>query len=103
MTLSAISAMCGILAAPVAIATPNEELGWYGSIKAAQTSQRVSDMEDSLRPAGAVLPQETRQEFVNGSLGMGYQFGAGWRAEVEYTLPQNRSTPATSQGDFVAA
>ncbi|WP_286533461.1 outer membrane beta-barrel protein [Variovorax sp. J31P179] len=100
MTLSAISAICGILAAPVAIATPNEELGWYGSIKAAQTSQRVSDMEDSLRPAGAVLPQETRQEFVNGSLGMGYQFGAGWRAEVEYTLPQKQEYTSDVAGRF---
>ena len=102
MTLSAIGAAYGLLAAPAVIAAGAEsaDVGLYGSVKVLQTFQHADNMEESMRPSGAVLPQETRQNFVNGSLALGYQLGAGWRAEVEYTLPKTNEYISDVAGRF---
>jgi len=78
----------------------SQQIGIYGAARVVQTYQHADNMEDSLRPSGAVLPQVTRQDFLNGAIALGYQFGGGWRAEVEYTLPKTEEYISDVAGRF---
>ncbi|MDF0605511.1 porin family protein [Neisseriaceae bacterium TC5R-5] len=100
MTLSAIVAAYGLFVAPLASAAQSPDAGLYGAVRVIQTFQHANDMDESLRPAGAVLPQDKRQNFINGSLALGYQLAAGWRAELEYTLPREQEYTSDVAGQF---
>lgn len=63
--------------------------GYYGSVKLLQTSQSVSNMENTSPRLIRVIDGPDTAHKTSGSLAVGYQFGNGWRTEAEYSLKRN--------------
>lgn len=66
--------------------------GYYGSLKLLRTFQQAKSMDTSSRPGiGSFVAGEDRDNFFNGAVAAGYQYGNGWRTEAEYTFKRNTS------------
>lgn len=78
-----------VLSVNVAQAAAEYKEGYYGAVKAGRSYQNASGMDNSLRPGiGKFIAGKEHANFYSPSLGFGYQFGNGWRAEGEYSFPQ---------------
>lgn len=65
------------------------EAGYYVGGRIVGADHKARNMASSARPGiGAFVPGQEKDRFTTGSLALGYQFGNGWRAEAEYTLPK---------------
>ena len=61
--------------------------GYYVSAKVATANLKADNMETSLRPGiGQFVAGQDDEDVTNFSLGLGYDFGNGWRTEAEYTI-----------------
>jgi opacity protein-like surface antigen len=61
--------------------------GYYISAKVAAAQLKADNMETSLRPGiGQFVAGDDQKDLTNASLGLGYDFGNGWRTEGEYTF-----------------
>lgn len=78
----------------VVFANSIEQEGYYGSIKVLRTFQDAKNMDTSSRPGiGSFVSGQDSDNFYNGSIAAGYQFGNGWRTEGEYVAKKNLLTP----------
>lgn len=69
--------------------------GYYGSAKISKVWQKADSMDTSIRPGiGSFVSGDNKNDFYNGSIAAGYQYGNGWRTEAEYTL--NKKSEYTS-------
>ncbi|EPR1087441.1 TPA: porin family protein [Serratia marcescens] len=91
------------LGASAAMAAEDPKSGYYGAINAIETRQQAHNMDLSERPGiGSFVAGNEKQNFLNGSLAAGYQYGNGWRTEGEYVFKKSNeytsgsSTFATS-------
>ncbi|ENZ5482561.1 outer membrane protein [Serratia marcescens] len=91
------------LGASAAMAAEAPKSGYYGAINAIETRQQAHNMDLSERPGiGSFVAGNEKQNFLNGSLAAGYQYGNGWRTEGEYVFKKSNeytsgsSTFATS-------
>lgn len=81
-------------AAGNALASTNDE-GYYGAARLSKVWQKADNMDTSSRPGiGQFVSGDDKDDFYNGSLAAGYQFGNGWRTEAEYTF--NKKAEYTS-------
>ncbi|MGG4674251.1 outer membrane protein [Providencia sp. Me1] len=77
-----------------ALASTNNE-GYYGAARLSKVWQKADNMDTSSRPGiGQFVSGDDKDDFYNGSLAAGYQFGNGWRTEAEYTF--NKKAEYTS-------
>ncbi|KFK95506.1 porin [Serratia sp. Ag1] len=61
--------------------------GYYGSLKLLHVEQSAKNMDTSSRPGvGSFVSGNERENFFNGAVAAGYQFGNGWRTEGEYVF-----------------
>ncbi|WP_337262124.1 MULTISPECIES: outer membrane protein [unclassified Serratia (in: enterobacteria)] len=61
--------------------------GYYGSLKLLHVEQSAKNMDTSSRPGvGSFVSGNERENFFNGAIAAGYQFGNGWRTEGEYVF-----------------
>lgn len=82
-TLSAL--LLGAVSASYAQNVNNE--GYYVSAKVATANVEADNMNTSLRPGiGKFVAGQDDEDVTNVSLGLGYDFGNGWRTEAEYTI-----------------
>ncbi|BEL76215.1 MULTISPECIES: outer membrane protein [Serratia] len=91
------------LGVSAAMAAEDPKSGYYGAINAIETRQQAHNMDLSERPGiGSFVAGNEKQNFLNGSLAAGYQYGNGWRTEGEYVFKKSNeytsgsSTFATS-------
>lgn len=64
--------------------------GYYGSLKLLHVEQSAKSMDTSSRPGvGSFVSGNERENFFNGAIAAGYQFGNGWRTEGEYVFKKN--------------
>ncbi|MBI6189341.1 outer membrane protein [Providencia rettgeri] len=77
-----------------ALASMNNE-GYYAAARLSKVWQKADNMDTSSRPGiGQFVSGDDKDDFYNGSLAAGYQFGNGWRTEAEYTF--NKKAEYTS-------
>ncbi|CQH57330.1 Adhesin/invasin protein PagN [Yersinia frederiksenii] len=96
----AIAAGLLIASSAPALADQIDQEGYYGSIKLLRTFQEAKNMDTSSRPGiGSFVSGQDSDNFYNGAIAAGYQFGNGWRTEGEYTL-KNKSTYTSGSTNF---
>ncbi|BBV03682.1 outer membrane protein [Providencia rettgeri] len=77
-----------------ALASMNNE-GYYAAARLSKVWQKADNMDTSSRLGiGQFVSGDDKDDFYNGSLAAGYQFGNGWRTEAEYTF--NKKAEYTS-------
>ncbi|MEE4411988.1 MULTISPECIES: outer membrane protein [unclassified Serratia (in: enterobacteria)] len=91
------------LSASAAFAAEAPKSGYYGALNLIETRQQARNMDLSERPGiGTFVAGAEKQNFLNGSVAAGYQYGNGWRTEGEYVFKKHNeytsgsSTFATS-------
>ncbi|MFL4555243.1 outer membrane protein [Yersinia kristensenii] len=92
----------GLLLATSNVVSANsiEQEGYYGSIKVLRTFQDAKNMDTSSRPGiGSFVSGQDNDNFYNGSIAAGYQFGNGWRTEGEY-VAKKKSTYTSGSTRF---
>ncbi len=80
-----------VLAMPVMMmaASSMAAEGYYGSVKYLQNQQVAKEMDTSARPGvGQFTAGNDKAHNATAALGLGYQWGNGWRTEGEYTFGQ---------------
>ncbi|WP_236611182.1 outer membrane protein [Providencia burhodogranariea] len=83
-----------------AVASTSNE-GYYGAARVAKVWQKASNMDTSSRPGiGQFVSGDDKDNFYNGSIAAGYQYGNGWRTEAEYTF--NKKAEYTSGSSIFA-
>ncbi|NIE84125.1 porin family protein [Burkholderia sp. Cy-647] len=65
---------------------PDKEAGYYATARVVGAFDNVNSMELTSPRVSGMISGPQGQSRVTGSLGMGYQFGNGWRAEGEYVF-----------------
>lgn len=85
LTLSLVAlALAGLSGS--ALASISDE-GYYGAARLSKVWQKADNMDTSSRPGiGQFMSAENKDNFFNGSIAAGYQYGNGWRTEGEYTF-----------------
>jgi opacity protein-like surface antigen len=75
----------------VTVAAPvDEEEGYYGVARLMSVERKARNMASSERPGiGSFVSGDDRQKDITGTIGVGYKFGNGWRAEGELSFPRN--------------
>lgn len=74
--------------------------GYYLGARLVNTDLQLNNMDLSARPSiGRFVPGRQANRFTTASLAAGYQFGNGWRAELEYT-PGKRQTFTSGSSAF---
>lgn len=69
-----------------AMASVSDE-GYYGAARLSKVWQKADSMDTSSRPGiGQFAAGDDKDNFYNGSVAAGYQYGNGWRTEAEYTF-----------------
>ena len=77
-----------------AIASVNND-GYYGTARLMKVWQKADSMDTSSRPGiGQFVSADNKDNFYNGAIAAGYQYGNGWRTEAEYTF--NKKAEYTS-------
>lgn len=72
-----------------ASAASADEAGYYGAARVVFAEHKAHNMASSARPGiGGFVPGQQTDKFTTGAFALGYEFGNGWRAEGEYTLPK---------------
>lgn len=80
-----------------AMAAVSDE-GYYGAARLSKVWQKADSMDTSSRPGiGQFMSAKDKDNFYNGSIAAGYQYGNGWRTEGEYTFKKkNEYTSGSS-------
>ena len=74
-------------AVSVSYAQDVNQTGYFVSAKVVAANLKADNMETSLRPGiGQFVSGKDDEDLTNFSLGLGYDFGNGWRTEAEYTI-----------------
>ncbi len=61
--------------------------GYYGAARIMKVWQKADSMDTSSRPGiGQFVSGNDKENFYNGAIAAGYQYGNGWRTEAEYTF-----------------
>lgn len=61
--------------------------GYYTAARLSKVWQKAHNMDTSSRPGiGQFVSGDNKEDFYNGSIAAGYQYGNGWRTEAEYTF-----------------
>ncbi|ANY15952.1 outer membrane protein [Bordetella pseudohinzii] len=67
-----------------------QDSGFYGTVRMGAAINRLNDMQGHTRSTGGVdLGDSAHVTRWLGAVGVGYHFHPGWRAEVEYVLPNS--------------
>ncbi|MBP6121043.1 MULTISPECIES: outer membrane protein [Providencia] len=70
----------------VSLASTSDE-GYYGAARIMKVWQKADSMDTSSRPGiGQFVSGNDKENFYNGAIAAGYQYGNGWRTEAEYTF-----------------
>lgn len=73
--------------ASVSYAKEANDTNYYISAKVVAAEFKADNMETSLRPGiGQFVAGDDQKDLTSVSLGLGYDFGNGWRTEGEYTF-----------------
>lgn len=73
----------------LASATPAEDEGYYGVARLISAERKARNMSSSARPGiGSFVSGDDSNNYMTGSIGVGYKFGNGWRVEGEVSLPE---------------
>ncbi|WP_449720048.1 outer membrane protein [Actinomadura verrucosospora] len=85
-----------------ALAAINDE-GYYATARIAKVWQKAHNMDTTSRPGvGQFVSGDEKDDFYNGSIAAGYQYGNGWRTEVEYTF-KNKSEYTSGSSRFTTS
>lgn len=87
MHLLSLSALCITTSV---FASEKSGEGYYGALNLVDTHQEAKSMSLSERPGiGSFVSGDDKENKLNGSLAVGYQYGNNWRTEAEYVFKRN--------------
>lgn len=82
---TAVALAC--LAVPALASAQGTDEGYYAAVRVIGAEHSARNMDDSARPGiGQFVAGRDSRRFTTGAVGVGYNWGNGWRSEGEYTL-----------------